>query len=102
MPEIVCENIRCGKTKHISPRAFNRSKHHFCSKPCHLEWRRERAANNKKKTLGELFMKFINGSSLIDEQKGCFHGLQSIDSIQMYTKKDGKTFVFHAEGKRKE
>jgi hypothetical protein len=53
-----------------------------------------------QKTLGELFMDFINNSSLIDTQPGCFHGIQSV-GIQMYTRKDGKTFVFHAEGRRK-
>lgn len=54
-----------------------------------------------EKTLGELFKEFINNSSLIDEQPCCFHGVQSITEISMYTKADGKTFVFHAEGKRK-
>ena len=48
MPEIICENKKCGKEKHKSPRAFNRSNHHFCSRACHQEWRWGRSRKKKK------------------------------------------------------
>jgi len=52
-----------------------------------------------KKELGELFKDFINNSFLVSKQSGCFHGLESIDFIQMFHKDIGKTFVFHVEAK---
>lgn len=42
--------------------------------------------------LGEAFRSFIHKWNM---------PLKKIDSIQCYTKDDGETFVFHAEGKKK-
>jgi hypothetical protein len=46
MPEITCEV--CGKKRHKSPREFNKTVHHFCSRDCFFEYRIKQKYYNPK------------------------------------------------------
>lgn len=55
-----------------------------------------------KKTIGDLFVDFINNSFLVSNQRGCFSGIKKVNSLQMYFDNDCKVWIFHAECKPKE